>query len=45
MTLSLPSFELPGFVLLGVICFVAGAAVGSYLTFRAGEWREGRTRG
>jgi len=41
MTLSLPSLELPGIVLVGVICFIAGAAVGSALMANTIR-REGR---
>lgn len=42
MTLSLPSLELPGILLVGAICFVAGLAVGSAMTARVGEWRQRR---
>lgn len=43
MTLSLPSLELPGIILLGAICFFAGLAVGSAMTTYVGEWRQRRT--
>jgi len=44
MTLSLPSLELPGILLLGAICFVVGLAVGSAMTACVGEWRQLRTK-
>ena len=45
MTLSMPSLDLPGILLLCGIVFVMGAAVGSYLTARAGESRRRAGRG
>lgn len=42
MTLSMPSLDLPGILLLGAFCFAAGTAVGASAVVSIQQWRKSR---